>query len=369
MDKVSEGYQNAVFRQRLCCEIGETIEEMIMGSKIDISVIIPAHNAVDFLERAVQSVRAQEILSWELILVENGSGDQTLQLCEALSCEDGRIRVFQSDKGVSRARNRGLSEAQGDWVCFLDADDYLYPDAFRVLSEIISGEKRMEGSADCEMVLFGHNSGKTGLPGTSEIYAEEQKYLEFRCHMLENPTKYMPVWGKLFLRSKIEKYHLWFNEELELAEDADFTFRFMRYCSRICVSEAQLYHYSEDTVSAVRGWKPGKDEKYIKSLEYMESYMTEECRTVQEAFSCFVAIHLLLILVHDTFAAGNPASNKEKRKRMKELLRYRLFSEAIKSISLSRCGNVRMIPILCFKLKLNFLAVLAVKIRVRQKNM
>lgn len=74
-----------------------------MSSGIDVSVIIPAYNAVDFLERAVQSVRDQEILSWELILVENGSDDQTFQICKTLSEGDARIRVFQSNKGVSRA--------------------------------------------------------------------------------------------------------------------------------------------------------------------------------------------------------------------------------------------------------------------------
>lgn len=339
-----------------------------MGSRIDISVIIPAYNAADFLERAVDSVRGQEILSWELILVENGSADQTWHLCESLSKEDARIHALQSDKGVSRARNRGMMEAKGNWICFLDADDYLYPDAFRVLSEIIPCGETSENAEDCDMVLFGHNSGETGVPGACKVYRAGQECLGFRCQMLENPTKYMPVWGKLFSLSRIEQYHFFFNEELELAEDADFTFRYMQCCSCIHVSEAQLYHYSDDTISAVRSWQPGKDQKYIKSMEYMAQYAKKECREIQEAFSCFVAIHLLLILVHDTFAEENPASDKEKRSRMKELLKHRLFSEAIKKIPLLRCGNIRMAPILCFKFKWNFLAVLAVKIRIRQKN-
>ena len=338
-----------------------------MSSGIDVSVIIPAYNAVDFLERAVQSVRDQEILSWELILVENGSDDQTFQICKTLSEGDARIRVFQSNKGVSRARNRGLNEAKGNWICFLDADDYLYPDAFRTLSEMISYGKHQEDSEACEIVLFGHNSEKSGAPGAFEVYSAESQCLEFRCRMLENPTRYMPVWGKLFSRSKIEKYHLRFDEELELAEDADFTFRFMRYCSRICVSEAQLYHYSEDTVSAVRSWRPGKDLKYIRSMKRMEQYIREECREIRTAFSCFVAMHLLLILVHDTFAAGNPASDKEKRKKMKELLERELFSDAIRDIPLRKCRSVRMLPVLCFKLRLRFPAVWMVKMRIRQK--
>ena len=339
-----------------------------MNNEIDISVIIPAYNATDFLKRAVESVRIQKVLSWELILVENGSTDQTFQLCETLSEEDERIRVFQSDKGVSCARNRGLNEAKGNWVCFLDADDYLYSDTFQVLSEMISCEDQQQTFESCTMVLFGHNSGSAGRIGEFKVYNTEQECREFQCQMLKNPTQYMPVWGKLFSRSKIERYHLRFDEELEFAEDADFTFRYMLHCNKIYVSEAQLYHYSRDTVSAVRSWRAGKDKKYIKSMEHMEEYVKKESQEIQEAFAYFVAIHLLLILVHDTFAEENPASAREKRRRMRELLRYRLFSDAIKKISLLRCRTMRMIPVLCFKLKLNFLAVLAVKIRIRQKH-
>lgn len=345
-------------------------EEMNMKNGVDISVIIPAYNAADFLERAVQSVRAQEILSWELILVENGSTDQTVQLCEALAETDDRIRLFQSDKGVSRARNCGLNVAQGDWICFLDADDYLYPDAFRILSEMILCEKQKENEnmAECEIVLFGHNSEMAGASGRFEVHESERECLEFRCRMLENPTRYMPVWGKLFSRSIMERHCLRFDEELELAEDADFTFRFMKYCSRICVSEAQLYHYSEDTISAVRAWRPGKDRKYIEAMEHMGLYMQKESQEIKAAFSCFVAMHLLLILVHDTFAAGNPASGKARWRRMSELLESELFSGAMQNIPLRKCRSVRMLPVLCFKLHLRFLAVWMVKIRVCQKS-
>ena len=150
-----------------------------MSSGIDVSVIIPAYNAVDFLERAVQSVRDQEILSWELILVENGSDDQTFQICKTLSEGDARIRVFQSNKGVSRARNRGLNEAKGNWICFLDADDYLYPDAFRTLNEMISYGKHQEDSEACEIVLFGHNSEKSGARRHLKYIAQNRNVWNF----------------------------------------------------------------------------------------------------------------------------------------------------------------------------------------------
>ena len=256
-----------------------------MGSRIDISVIIPAYNAADFLERAVDSVRCQEILSWELILVENGSADQTWHLCESLSKEDTRIHALQSDKGVSRARNRGMMEAKGNWICFLDADGLSVSGCVRTLSEIIPCGETSEMPKTVTWFCLGITVGETGVPGACKVYRAGQECLGFRCQMLENPTKYMPVWGKLFSHSKIEQHHFFLMKNLELAEDADFTFRYMQCCSCIYVSEAQLYHYSDDTHicgSSLAAWKRSKVHKIYGV--YGAVCVKKECREIQEAF-------------------------------------------------------------------------------------
>ena len=95
-----------------------------------ISVVVPAHNAAAFLERCVDSVRGQTRSDWELLIVENGSTDDTRQIAARLEQEDERIRLLTSEKGVSHARNEGVRQATGEYVTFLDADDWLLPDAF-----------------------------------------------------------------------------------------------------------------------------------------------------------------------------------------------------------------------------------------------
>lgn len=328
-------------------------------NRIDISIIIPAYNAEKFVERAVKSICIQEYLTWELILVENGSTDHTAEICSKFAEKDNRIRFYQSGKGVSQARNKGLQEARGDWICFLDADDYLYQEAFSVLHKTLQTDCHEE-----DMILFGHNSGNSSVPGSVQIYSGYQECLKFKCRMLENPTQYMPVWGKLFVRQKIEDKDLRFNEQLEMAEDADFTFRYLQYTEKICFLETQLYHYSRETISAVRSYQPGKAQKYIKTLEYMKRNISEKNQDLQTAFACFVAMHLLLILVHDTFLPENPHSNREKWKMMKMLLNDSLFSEEIKKIPFAKIKSMRMLPILFFKLKIYFPAVMMIKIRV-----
>lgn len=89
-----------------------------------ISVILPAYNAADFLDAAVQSVQAQSFTDWELIIVEDGAKDNTAAICDRLAADDARIRVIhKANAGVSAARNDGMDAACGELIAFLDADD------------------------------------------------------------------------------------------------------------------------------------------------------------------------------------------------------------------------------------------------------
>ena len=91
-----------------------------------VSVIVPVHNAEKYLEEAVESVRKQTYTDWELILVENGSADQSLELCLVYEKRDPRIRtICESVRGIAAARNCGMQEARGTRLMFLDSDDYL----------------------------------------------------------------------------------------------------------------------------------------------------------------------------------------------------------------------------------------------------
>ena len=334
-----------------------------MGNGLDVSVIIPAYNAVGCIEKAVKSVQQQTRMSWELIIVENGSTDGTYEKCLSYQEVDSRIHVLQSEKGVSKARNKGLESAKGTWICFLDADDYLYPNAFAQLQTLLTDKK------EADIVVYGHNSEADGTDDISSVsYTTEQEYLDLRCMMLKNPTRYMPVWGKLFARKIIEEHEIRFATELSFAEDADFTFRFMQYGIGGIVSDAQLYHYSKDNASTVRTYKKGMADKYMLAMRHTAKYVESDCQEIKDAYQQYIAVHLLLILVHDTFCRENPASNKQKKEAMAHLLQDRLFSDALKAIPVSACKSVRMLPILCFKLRLNFAAVWMVKMRIKQNS-
>lgn len=113
-----------------------------MNEKLEnkVSVIIPAYNAEKYIERSVKSVLSQTYTNLEIILVDDGATDSTGMICDELASKDSKIKVFhKKNGGMSDARNFGINEASGDYICFLDADD-TYHDTFveKLLQEIIS---------------------------------------------------------------------------------------------------------------------------------------------------------------------------------------------------------------------------------------
>ena len=330
-------------------------------SNVDVSVIIPAYNAIKYIGRAIESIQIQSGLSWELIVVENGSTDDTYNKCLSYAHKDNRVKVIQSEKGVSNARNKGLDSAVGQWICFLDADDYLYPDTFKSIADI-------KEISEVKLIHFGHNSGKDRVEKETIVYNKVEEYLEFRCNMVKNPTQYMTVWGKFFDKDIINNNNLRFDSKLALAEDSDFTLRYMQCIKNAIEMRTELYHYSRDNESAVRSYNPETAQRYIKAINHTLEYVEKDCQAVKKAYNQYILIHLLLILVHDTFNISNPANNKQKKDNMKKLLATNCFKKAIDNTRISECKGFRMFPVICIKLHMNWAAILMVKARVYQNN-
>ncbi|MBQ2642099.1 MAG: glycosyltransferase family 2 protein, partial [Lachnospiraceae bacterium] len=215
------------------------IERNIHRTGVLLSVIIPSHNAEKTLRRAVESVvRAIQVIAENATLSArkaqeaDGSGPGTAPLCEILvienESEDGTaalalelqaehpdcLSVLHSKSGVSYARNRGLEAARGEWILFLDADDYLTEGA----GEVLRDDLHFTGT---DLIAHSYESGDRVV----NICAQQGERfaggdLTQACvRMIENPTRYTSVWSKLFRRERIEYAHLRFDTELRESED------------------------------------------------------------------------------------------------------------------------------------------------------
>lgn len=204
-----------------------------------VSVIVPIYNSEDKLERCIKSVLQQTFQDFELLLIDDGSKDKSLEICEKFSREDSRIRVVsKSNEGVSATRNRGLELAKGEYIQFLDSDDFIVPDMMDGLV------KRMEQTG-ADMVISGYteirmDSRKDVIPGyegSCKVMELQETYPEIFNVVILNA-----IWNKLYRAEKIQ--NLRFRKEISLGEDLIFNLEYLKKAD--CISFIQLPFYQYD---------------------------------------------------------------------------------------------------------------------------
>lgn len=212
-----------------------------------ISIIVPIYNAEKFITRCVDSVIAQTYQDWELLLVDDGSPDKSGAICDDYASRDSRIKVFhKQNRGVSSARNLGLDNAQGEWIAFVDADDYILPDYLEKLITsddadlVISGSKR-----------FGDSDVDYSIPVDRRYQIHKFVKSIFDCNPNENI--YMSCvsypWGKILKNSIIEQNSLRFNTKMKLGEDTCFMLDYLKYVVNIQYLSGGRYMYYTSNAS------------------------------------------------------------------------------------------------------------------------
>lgn len=207
--------------------------------KIKVSVIVPVYNCKMFLERAVDSVINQKDFNEnELILIDDGSTDGSSQICDKYADLHNNIKVIhQENSGVSAARNNGINAAEGEWIFFLDSDDYLLEDAF----------DKMFSQGDADIICARHNSNSPersdfiGVfkPGKYEITDIKNDLIQ----LLSSEQFFFTCWAKLFKRSLIDKNNVSFPVGRIYAEDMVFVYTYLRYCNSVSFIQDMVYYY------------------------------------------------------------------------------------------------------------------------------
>ena len=206
-----------------------------------VSIIVPVYNAEKTIGRCIDSILNQEYKDFELLLVDDGSTDDSGAICDARADRDSRVRVFhQANAGVSASRNLALDHAKGTYLQFLDSDDWITTDATRSLV------RGMEGGP-CDMVVsdfyrvVGDRVSQKGDIEEDGIMTRE----EYAAHMMENPADfyYGVLWNKLYRRSIVEKHHLRMDPEISWCEDFMFNLEYIRYAEFFRAIQIPIYYY------------------------------------------------------------------------------------------------------------------------------
>lgn len=220
-----------------------------MNSKL-VSVIIPIYNAEKYLKQCLESIINQTYKNIEIILVDDGSNDDSYFIADAYAKKDVRIKVFhKTNSGVSSARNCGLEETNGDLALFVDADDWLELDAVEVLVGVLE-----DTDADivwCDYILEVAQENKLEIIGDCKINHVEGK-MELIKYMIgypkirENVWMGTSLWNKLFKMKIIKDNRITFQENVSVAEDMYFNFQYLLWCKCGSSISRKLYHYRQN---------------------------------------------------------------------------------------------------------------------------
>ena len=209
-----------------------------------ISIIVPVYNAKKYLEQCIDSILSQSFSNFELLLIDDGSTDISGKICDEYATKDSRVRIFHKNNGgVSSARNIGLNNAKGEWILFLDADDWLENNALSIIINSIS-----DGVSLLQFNAYVVNSSNKRLHNNGDgpcFFSNLKSYYRY-----SRPE----LWNYCFKNEIISKLNLKFNESLNYAEDQVFVYTYLNYSDiKVKYIPASLYNYRISSTSATQG--------------------------------------------------------------------------------------------------------------------
>lgn len=260
-----------------------------------VSVIVPVYNAEHFLQKCIQSLIHQTYKNIEIILIDDGSTDQSKLICEILSEQDSRI-IFTTKKneGVSSARNLGISISSGKYTTFLDADDWIETTAIKNMVEEIKTHK-----ADCVRTGYFIDTSEETVEGNNYtglgFYAGKEKLYKLMLRFL-NGEMNCYSWLLLIESSYVKK--ILYNENISMMEDVVFYMDLLLSIDSIYISDIPTYHYFQNTNSAsksIGNFKKNSEDTLTVSRIIKET-LSASPYYIREDYSRISAIHLSLIV-------------------------------------------------------------------------
>lgn len=258
-----------------------------------LSVIVPVYNTGKYLRPCIESIVNQTYKNLEIILINDGSTDDSLSICREYAAGDPRIKVIDKENGgVSSARNCGIREAHGEWFSFIDSDDYLEQDAYAYLMGLAEEHQ-------CDAVLFEHF---TTYPDREIVHksASWRYGLNDRAKTMQIEVECNPfTWAKLFSRQLVEG--LFFDETIARGEDGLFNTYALHRVDRSFFTDRPLYHYVQSEESAVRGkFRPSQ----LTAIHLFDHYFPFYSEHYPELLpKCISGTeHLMMSLYYDMYA-------------------------------------------------------------------
>ncbi len=324
-------------------------------SKEMVSVIVPVYRVERYIARCIESILSQSYKNIEVILVDDGSDDESGNICESYKKKDDRIEVLhQENQGVSAARNAGLDAARGKYIQFVDGDDMLLKGAIQAL---------VDGMAGVDLVLCGHIVARCDTPEQEEEnllikpalepgealqpqFAKRIRYSEYGII-----TGWEYPFDKLFKRSVIEEHHLRFTHGLCHGEDSEFVLAYVRCIHKYYVTDRCLYKYyinnfSAGTISSATRFRENMYELTKATFEKVKGFLEEQevfCGDIKEGFE-HAYVNEVVKLIYRYFRKDCTMSEEEKKVKIKGILNDEMLRQGLLSFQVKNSSEDKNMP-------------------------
>jgi glycosyltransferase involved in cell wall biosynthesis len=276
-----------------------------------VSIIVPIYNVEKYLSKCIESLLGQTMENLEIVLINDGSLDNSLSICYEYAKKDERIRVIdKKNEGVAAARNTGLEEAKGNYIGFVDPDDWIETDMYRSMYQ-----KLIETDSEICFCNYSKDDKLGSSPRLLKIKKESLNRQEIIDEIIANMIgidDLMPkynyimgcVWRCLYKKEFIDRYELRFKRGVSIMEDLVFTVEALLKCQTICIDKGVWYHYRRNPKSALHTYNPRMWEDQIYVHRLLEELLSEE------GLAEYMANRLDLRYIGMAFSAIYNATNK-----------------------------------------------------------
>ncbi len=249
---------------------------------IKISIIMPIYNAEKYLERSIESIQKQTLQNIEIILVNDGSTDNSLSICRKYAKEDKRIKIVDKPNGgVSSARNVGMEIATGEYIGFVDADDWIKPKMYENMYHRI--QQTQADICMCNYMI--DNNGQftpIALNIKQELLGKNEIVHDIIANMISAPTlnsnaqTIMGTVCRLVIKKDlIDQYYIGFQEEILFMEDLIFCIQALLKSSKVCIDRGFYYFYCINSNSAVLSFRKDMMKERQRVFQTIKNMLTQ----------------------------------------------------------------------------------------------
>lgn len=338
--------------------------------KVTFSIIVPIYKVEEYLKKCVDSILAQTFKDFELILVDDGSPDNCPKICDEYQKKDSRVQVVhKKNEGLVKARNTGLQKATGEFICYVDGDDWISKDLLQTVynkaikkyhPDMVIFNATRQYKDRQEEISKGPEEGYYNKKALKEQIYPYMMYDSRRpfCNGLIFPV----AWNKIYKR-KLLLHHFCKDGRIRMGEDNAFVYECLYFANSVYVCNDILYYYNQLNVGSMTNTYDAdrfKNNRYL--VDYIEKNLSGKDKVLDNQINAFKAYWLIMAVFHE-IKTKQPILKATKHIKI-NIKKYK----SVKSIKMKGLPITARIFIGLLKAKLIFLSVIAATIVNKKRN-